>query len=135
MNFKDKIIRFLYGRNGFDKFSQVLFWAYLFIWFLNLFLKSSILNLLSLALFFYLIFRVFSKNIYKRRAENAIFLRYWCKIEKFYKFNKVKLKEIKIHRYRRCPHCHVMLRLKRKVGKHTVLCPVCKKEFYIRIIV
>jgi len=135
MGFKEKIQSFFYKRNGFDKFNKVLLGLYILIRVINIFLKSSFLNFLSGILLLYILFRALSKNIYKRQYENDNFMRYWCRVESIYNFNKRRLKEIKTHRYKRCPNCRSMLRLKRRFGKHTALCPVCKKEFPVKIFI
>ena len=35
--------------------------------------------------------------------------------------------------YRRCPGCRVTLRLPKRKGKHTVVCPKCGRRFEVKI--
>ena len=69
-----------------------------------------------------------SRNIPKRRAENARFVG-------FFKLRRNKWKDRKTHVYRKCPTCHAILRLpkikgkEKGKGKHTVCCPRCANKF------
>ena len=69
--------RFMYGRNGWDQLNQALFRGYLVLWvaelacaFLKLGLAVRVLEALLVALMLFIFFRIFSKNLYKRRTEN-----------------------------------------------------------------
>lgn len=139
MDFLYKIQQFMAGRNGFDAFSGflavtsfVLSVANVFVWD---FWVSLVLFLLEFLLLGYAIFRIFSKNIYMRMAENRRFLKIWTPVKNFFVLTKNRFRDIKTHRYRKCKHCKANLRLKRVKGKHTVRCPKCKKEFKVNIIV
>ncbi len=145
MRFRDKLIRFMYGRYGYDKLSFFMFCVYFSVFVVRMFLafsSSKTVQIISLSLLFFsfallalIIFRFLSKNIYARQRENAVYLKLSKPVGEFFKrtFNRVKY--IKTHRYRKCPHCKSFLRLPRKKGKHTVLCPRCKKNFDVNIII
>ncbi len=88
-----------------------------------------ILEMLGMAAYIYSFFRIFSKNVNKRRSENMQFL---------YKRNAIKtnisqfftrLKNLKKYKYYHCPNCKAMLKLPRKVGEVTVTCGKCKHVF------
>lgn len=49
------------------------------------------------------------------------------------KKKKVKLKTDKDHCFRICPECMANIRLPKKKGKHTVVCPRCKCRFEVKI--
>ena len=49
------------------------------------------------------------------------------------KKKKAKLKTDRDHCFRICPECMVNLRLPKKKGKHTVVCPRCKHRFEVKI--
>ncbi len=49
------------------------------------------------------------------------------------KKKKVKLKTDKDHCFRICPECAANIRLPKKKGKHTVVCPRCKCRFEVKI--
>ena len=131
--FTDKLIRFMYGRNGNDKLNQAIFWVYFALLIVGLFLKSWILWVLELILVALYMFRFLSRNIYRRQKENRALLKVWNKFTGAFKMQKNKFRDRKTHVYRKCWHCRVMLRLPKKKGKHTVRCPHCNKTFQIRI--
>ena len=75
MTFKERLIRFMSGRNGTDRFGQALLVFYLALFVLNLFLHSWIISLVIDITIVYTLFRMFSRNLYKRQKENA----WYCK--------------------------------------------------------
>lgn len=131
--FTDKLIRFMYGRNGNDKLNSVLFWVYFALLIINILLKSVVLWIIELILVAVYLFRFLSRNIYRRQKENRAFLKVWNKISGFFKLQKNKFRDRKTHVYRKCEHCRAVLRLPKKKGKHTVRCPQCNKTFRIKI--
>lgn len=131
--FTDRLIRFMYGRNGNDKLNQFLFWVYFVLLLLNLFLSSVILWVVELILVALYMFRFLSRNLYRRQAENRKFLKIWNKFTGFFKLQKNKFRDRKTHVYRKCEHCKAVLRLPKKKGKHTVRCPQCGKTFSVKI--
>jgi hypothetical protein len=131
--FKNKLIGFLYGRYGNDTLNKVLTAIYL-IWLIvftvvDVLVKSIIFSIIgwsiSLALFFWVIFRMMSRNIYARRRENDKF----CG---FFKLRRNKFRDRKTHVYRKCKSCKAVLRLPKAKGKHFVVCPKCKSRFEVR---
>ena len=70
---REKMMRFMQGRNGFDQLSQFLNMVVLVIFVISLFVKWAPLYYLGLGLLVYMYFRVFSRNIPKRYAENQKF--------------------------------------------------------------
>jgi hypothetical protein len=125
----------MYGRNGYDLLCYAALVLYILCVVVNLFVRSPIVNLVETLLALYIFFRVFSKNLYKRRAENAKFATLLNKIKPPFLLFASRIKEIRTHRYRKCPKCRSMLRLRRRTGKHTVVCPRCRNEFAVRILV
>ena len=130
--FREKLMRFMQGRNGFDQFSQFLNMVVLVIFVLSLFIKWAPLYYIGIALLIYMYFRVFSKNIPKRYAENQKFcnLRYDFSIKK----NKMKKEweQRKIYRFYRCPMCKQKVRVPKGRGKICITCPKCREEFVRR---
>lgn len=133
MNFKDRLIRFFYGRNGFDQLTYFVFALYILSAVVDLFVKAYWMQGVMLLFAAYMVFRVLSRNLSKRRAENAKFLTIWNKISPPFLLQYKRLKEIKTRRYRTCPHCKAVIRLPRKKGTHTVTCPRCKRDFSVKI--
>jgi hypothetical protein len=131
---RDGFIRFMYGRYGVDSLYKFLIGLWFILWIVNLFIGSYILSALMLVLFVYTFFRVLSKNHTKRRIENDKYCRIKYNVVEWFKYQRDRIKDIKVKRYRRCPGCKVALRLPVKKGKHTVVCPRCGKEFRVNII-
>lgn len=139
MGFMQKIQQFMYGRNGFDSYSFFLFIVAIVISTANFFVwnywASLILYVLQLLILGYAVFRILSKNIYKRSAENRRYQKIWNAVKSFFVLQKNRIRDIKTHRYRKCKYCKATLRLKRRRGKHTVRCPKCRGEFKVNIVV
>lgn len=133
-NFKEKLSHFMEGRYGQDQ----LYYATLTISFalliLNIFFHSVIIGTLIWIMLFYMTFRAFSRNFYKRQRENQRFLKVWNPIKAKCSLTLRRLREIKTHRFRKCRHCKAVLRLPRRRGKHTVRCPRCNNEFDVRVL-
>lgn len=124
----------MYGRYGVDQLYKALFGVMLVFLLTNVFLQSSVLDGLVWAILLLASYRVFSKNIYKRQRENTQYLQLEKKIRKEFKLINQRVKLVQTHRFRKCPKCHQVLRLKRKPGKHNTLCPKCQTAFTVNII-
>lgn len=123
--FRNAVYRFMYGRNGIDELSNFLLKVGLFVLIPTLFVGGTarlILDLLFWAITIYCYFRVFSKNISKRQAENQWFL---SKMN----YNKTRVKQAKQYRFYDCPKCHTHLRVPRGAGKITITCKKCGYQF------
>lgn len=132
---KQAIATFMYGRYGPDK----LYWALVISWavinFANRFIGSLLLYILALGLLGFAFFRLFSKNIAKRRSENLGFLKFWGSVAGWFKLLGQRIRDIGSKRYRRCKNCRAVLRLPIKRGTHNVRCPGCKRDFKVTIII
>jgi ribosomal protein L37AE/L43A len=73
--------------------------------------------LISYGFLAWAIFRMLSKNVYKRYEENRKYLRF---------LDRWKDKE---HRYYDCPKCKQTVRVPRGKGKISITCPTCKEKF------
>ena len=79
MNFFQRIgnalSRFMYGRNGVDRLCLTMIWAALLLDIINIFLRDrqpaaySIVGFVSTVIVFLALYRMFSRNLEKRRAE------------------------------------------------------------------
>ena len=123
----------MYGRYGTDTLGNVMLVSYIVITilytFIGFFVDSVWFDvavwLVSTALAITVFYRMFSRNVAKRRKENERF----CG---FFRLRKNKFKDRKTHVYRRCPECKAVIRLPKAKGKHTVVCPRCKKRFSVK---
>ncbi len=132
MRFRDRMVRFMYGRYGADHLGRALIWISLAFSILGMFWLDWF-SLISLALLIWMLCRMFSKKPYKRQKENAVYLRLTAKPKNWFKLQKNKRRDRKTHAYKKCPHCKATLRLPKKKGKHTVCCPKCRKDFEVKI--
>ena len=126
---KMAIMRFMQGRNGMDNLAHHALWTGLVMLIVNMFIGMPLVSLVGNALYFYALFRVLSRNVGKRRAENdryVYFLNNWQKEAKQF---IMRLKGTKEYKYFRCPACHNRLRLRRGCGEKHITCPVCKHQF------
>lgn len=139
MGFIQKIQQFMYGRNGFDTYTFFLFIVALAVSTANFFVwdywASLVLYVVQLLILAYAVFRILSKSVHKRSAENRRFVAIWTAVKNFFILQKNRLRDIKKYRYRKCKYCKATLRLKRRRGKHTVRCPKCHGEFKVNIVV
>ena len=131
--FRDGMERFMRGRYGTDQLNNALIALGFILMFIGLIVRSGILSLVTWVILVLVIYRSLSRNGHKRSLENDRFMKIWTKIAVKLSLTFRRIKEIRTARFRRCPHCGAVLRLPRRVGKHTAVCPRCKKEFDIRI--
>lgn len=135
----NKLRRFMYGRYGYDQFSRFLFLFSIVFWALSIIFRYTPLRgayfvfwILNTLIYAFALFRIFSKNIYRRTVENEKYLRIRGKIfPKWLKFKNERLNRDYV--FKACPYCAAKLRLRRKKGKHNTRCPRCGTEFTIRI--
>ena len=120
--------RFMYGRYGNDQLNQFLIIAALVLFVLNLVFRASAVTLVADVLIVCCLFRMLSKNTYKRREENAKFMRKAQPAIKWLRLQQ-SIRRDKAHRYFKCPNCSQYLRVPRGKGKITVTCRSCGASF------
>ena len=116
------IHRFMEGRYGSDRLTTfILGAAVVLVLIYSLFFRGTVVQvilwLLSYALMFWAIFRMLSRNVYKRYQENRKFLQF---------FDRIKDRQ---HRYYDCPKCRQTVRVPRGKGKIAITCPRCREKF------
>ena len=129
MRIKMAIMRFMQGRNGMDNLANHALWTGLIMLIVNMFLGMPLVSLLGNVLYFYALFRVLSRNISKRHAENERYVHFLNNWQKELKQFFMRLKGTKEYKYFRCPSCKNRLRLRRGSGEKHITCPVCKHQF------
>lgn len=115
------------GRNGLDKLSLVLFIAAFIIE--SLARLWAPLCLFALALAAIAVWRVFSKDLAKRRAENYRFTRISGDISEHFAQLHYHRQEAKQFKFFKCPSCKSQLRVPRGKGKISITCPRCGQKF------
>ena len=85
---RERLQRFMQGRYGVDQLSNFIVVVAVVLLVIELFLPSfkirSIVNLVAVCMLVYSYFRIFSRNHYKRYAENERFLKYFVRIQRWF---------------------------------------------------
>lgn len=126
------LARFMYGRNGMDQLNRTLFWLYLGLWaakiICGLLLRSALLTRIFEALLFalmlFIFFRMFSKNLPKRQAENQRWLN-WVWRRKSRSAGAKARHADKEHKYFTCKACKTICRVPAGKGSVIITCPKC----------
>lgn len=113
--------RFMMGRYGVDRLNIVILAVGLAASVLSGFCRGNWLGFtlwaLSYGLMFWAIFRLLSRNTYKRYQENRKFL---TLRDRFHD---------RQNRYFDCPKCRQTVRIPRGKGKVSITCPKCREKF------
>lgn len=140
-NFRMKLARFFQGRYGSDALNIFLIVIALIL------SQFPWVYLLGYALMIAVIFRMLSKNIFKRQRELAVYNKIiGTRISTaYYKISTAvkkgsrslstkytalvkKQQDRKIYRFIRCKACKSMMRVPKNKGKVKITCPVCGLE-------
>lgn len=128
------------GRNGADQLSLALLWTGLVCYLIGGIVASIqvsvvfpliglVFNALGFAAYVFSIFRMFSRNLYKRQAENRRFVSAVEKRKTLRRQARVRFQNRKTYKYFKCPGCKAWLRLSRGKGVVTITCSRCKTSF------
>ncbi len=126
---KEKLIRFMYGRYGIDSLCRFTLIAGLVSMLLAGWNDSMLLSLLSWACIILTYFRIFSRNIYKRSAENQWYLNKTYKLRSAFYRQKNLLIQRRTHHIYKCPSCRQKIRIPRGKGRIEIRCPKCSATF------
>ena len=130
---KEKLYRFMQGRNGVDSLSK-----FLLITGVVVVLLSALFGSHPVGMFFYFLgwvviiycyFRMFSRNISKRYAENEAFLNRTYKIRSFFQKQINIWKQRRVYHIYTCPGCRQKIRVPRGRGRIEIRCPKCGATF------
>ena len=125
---RNAIQRFMYGRYGNDQLGFFLIGVYFILALIAALTDMLVFQLVGDVIFVWSIFRIFSRNIAKRRAENNKFMRKAQPVIKWLRLQQTMFRD-KEHRYFKCPNCSQYLRVPRGKGKITVTCRSCHASF------
>jgi hypothetical protein len=118
----NKFYQFMSGRNGNDELGLAMLVAALV---LNIIFRISglyILGIIATALVALVIYRMFSRDLVKRQAENRRFVGLWTGW-------KTRRAQSKTYKFFTCPSCKNTLRVPRGKGKIQITCPKCGQRF------
>lgn len=136
-NFFKKFMMFMQGRYGMDSLNGFILVLSFVIWTVNIFVFNRlahyiimVVQLLLVALF---IFRMLSRNVTMRSAENRRFQKVYEPVKNWVQLTYKRIRDRKDYRYLKCPVCKAQLRVKNIKGRHNVRCPKCRSEFEKKI--
>ena len=126
--------RFMYGRNGSDYLGITTLLVAILIDVAASFIKNEpvlfVLRLISTILLVWTLFRMFSRNLQKRRAENAWFMaKLYYPVSRRFRQAKQQTQD-KDHKYFTCPSCRAVCRVPKGKGKIVITCPKCRTEIH-----
>ena len=122
------LTRFMTGRYGMDQLNTAMMVLYIILYVIYLFTRWMILDFIVLVLLFVTIFRMLSRNLERRRAENTRFLQMVRPALRKFKSCRSRMQD-KEHRYFKCPNCGQQMRVPRGKGRITVHCRACGATF------
>ena len=120
--------RFMMGRYGSDQLCIALLVLSIILSLIGKWTNVILLTFLSIIPLFFSIYRMLSRNIYARRAENDKFLKLLKPLTASLKKQKQRAADT-THRYFACPSCRQELRVPRGKGKINITCPYCHAKF------
>lgn len=120
--------RLMYGRYGGDQFSLFLMAIYVVLYLLSSLLRVGWLSWLALVPAAYALFRLISRDIPRRRAENVKFMELAGPTLQWIRLRRT-IRRDKDHRYFKCPNCGQQLRVPKGKGKITITCRNCGVSF------
>lgn len=125
---KEKLMRFMQGRYGNDQFNRFLMIVAMVLLILSVF-GLDFLYFVAIAVMVYAYYRMFSKQIFKRSAENQKYLQYAWKVKAKLQQKKSLLQQSKTHHIYKCPNCKQKIRVPRGRGRIAITCRKCGHEF------
>ena len=128
MKFMDWYRRFMYGRYGADKLTAAILIVYFIFYLSAQIARSYVLLAISLVIFVWCWYRVFSRNVEKRRNENEICLKGWNKVKTWAQTMKGRIRDRKTHRYFRCPTAPAHCASQRGKGKSASRAPCAERN-------
>ena len=134
MKLKERFSRWMQGRYGNDQFNNFLLVVTIVCLVLSILFSgvlATIFNILTLAGLILVYYRMFSRNVYKRAAENNTYMNKTAGIRR--SFGRLKSRSgDRQHRYFKCPQCKQTVRVPRGKGKINIRCPKCGNQFVKR---
>ena len=125
---KEKFYRFMQGRYGIDQLNSFLMIVCVICFIVNMFIGSIVLTFIAYGTWLFVIFRMFSKNIYARNRENDKYLNFFSPLSRWLKL-KLMSKQDPRNKYFSCPKCKQMVRVPKGHGTVVVTCPNCQNKF------
>ncbi len=122
------LTNFMTGRYGMDQLNVTLMVLYIILYIVFVFTRLAVLNVIALVLLVVILWRMLSRNIPRRRAENGKFLQIVRPIGRSFSRCRSRMQD-REHRYFKCPNCGQQMRVPRGKGRITVHCRTCGASF------
>jgi len=116
------------GRYGGDQLNLFLILLYCALYIVFLFTRLLAFELLGTVVLVFSLYRCLSRNLERRRAENARFLQAVRPALRRWSTFRARAHD-KEHRYFKCPNCGQQMRVPRGKGRITVHCRSCGAVF------
>ncbi|MDO4974584.1 MAG: hypothetical protein Q4E38_10295 [Eubacteriales bacterium] len=130
---RERIARMMAGRNGNDQLNRFLLLADVILLLLAGLLGrrglGSLLYFLVLALLGLTYYRMFSRDLYRRRSENERYLREKEKLRAKGRVLRERWAQRKDYKFFTCPSCKAVMRVPRGRGKIRIVCHKCGNTF------
>lgn len=126
---KLKMQKFLYGRYGTDALNRTITIVVLILYLLSLLFGWTLLYALTPLLLVVSIYRMLSRNIQKRAAENMAYYRLRQRVKLFFTLRMDHVRQRKTHRFYACPTCKQKVRVPKGRGSVAIHCPKCGADF------
>lgn len=122
---------FFEGRNGVDQLNLFLLGTAVILMLLSTLTGLQIFSWISLGLIIYSYFRLMSRNLAARSAENQKYLDITDRILGVFRSGTRHAAD-RTHRYFKCPGCGQTVRVPRGKGNIEIRCPKCGTTFIRR---
>ena len=122
------LTKLMYGRYGTDRLGLFMLIVVLLLDIIFTFTGWDVLYILAFVLAAICVWRIFSRNISRRYAENQKFLELKNRVVGFFRGGTRAFKD-KEHCYFRCPSCHQQVRVPKGKGHIEIRCPKCGTKF------
>ena len=129
---REKLIRFMIGRNGNDELNRFLLALNMILILLSVLLYKSLgrfLAPLALLILFITYFRMFSRNRIRRSDENYRYLRMKNRVLCSARIIRERWVQRKDFKFFVCPSCKATLRVPKGRGKIKIVCRKCGNSF------
>ena len=127
--FRAAVSRFMSGRYGSDQLNLTMVIGALIVTTIGSLTGVYFLTLAADALLLLAIFRMFSKDRYRRAHENLVYLEKTQKVRRAATEWVNRVKNSRKYHYYTCPKCKQRLRVPRGVGNITITCKQCGTKF------
>lgn len=126
---REKLYRFMQGRYGVDALSKFMMVVAIVFMVINMVTKWNGANALVTIMLVLVYFRMLSRNIPKRYAENQKYLQVSSGVRAWWYRVKRDLAQRKTHRIFYCPNCKQKVRVPKGKGRIEIRCPKCYTTF------